>query len=109
VHTNSTPPAAHQLPPRDERLLLPVLARVLDLGHGPPALVSWVRDRLRVWNAPGGDPEPARGAPVLLRLARELVRLLPPGGIGGIGSEDLRQTLCGLRPQTICETPGGTR
>jgi hypothetical protein len=97
VYPNTAPTEGREVPLRNERALLPVLARIIDLGQGPPGLVAWVRDQLRAWSAAGGA-EPARGAPLLLRLARELIGLLPPGGESG--SAGLHQTRRGCWAQT---------
>ncbi len=51
-----------------DRRLIPILARVLDLGRGPQNLVRWVQDRVGDSDAPAG---PARTS-VLNRLAGEL-------------------------------------
>jgi hypothetical protein len=97
------PSGAHEPLPLDERPLLLVLARVIDLGQGPPGLVSWARGRLSVWGAPGGTIEGACGALVLRRLARELVRLLPPDGGLGCSGEEHRQTFCGGCRDTLLD------
>lgn len=58
--------------------LVPLIARVLDLGRGPPALVRWVRRRLAAVGAPAGRASPARRKLLLLRLARDLAAQLRP-------------------------------
>lgn len=58
-------------PPASVTRLLPVIARAVELGRGPPGLVGWVREQLR--GEPPGDPTaPDRVG----RLARELARRL---------------------------------
>jgi hypothetical protein len=60
-----------------DRRLIPILARVLDLGRGPQNLVRWVQDR--VGDAPAG---PARTS-VLNRLAGELTVEIRRGAWAG--------------------------
>ena len=60
-----------------DRRLIPILARILDLGRGPQGLVRWVQDR--VGDAPAG---PAR-ATVLNRLAGELAGEIRRGAWAG--------------------------
>lgn len=57
--------------------LIPVVARAVELGRGPPDLVRWVRDRFA---ALGGEAGTDHGRPVLRRVANELARLLPRAG-----------------------------
>ncbi|HVK12890.1 MAG TPA: hypothetical protein VM597_29325 [Gemmataceae bacterium] len=60
-----------------DRRLIPILARVLDLGRGPQGLVRWVQDR--VADAPSG---PGRTS-VLNQLAGELTVEIRRGAWAG--------------------------
>jgi len=100
VYPNDNPSIDNQ-PLSDEQPFLPILARIIDLGQGPPGLVSWVRERLGVLRMSAGDPETDCGTPILLRMARELIRLLPPGMRPGIPPEALQQTLWGRGAETL--------
>src|SRR5262249_25381478 len=85
----------------DVRRFLPVLARVVDLGRGPPGLVAWVQHRLRAWNTPTESLSATCHRQVLLRLARELTRLLQGDGQEMNLGEELQQTVLGYRSGTI--------
>ncbi|MBP3954054.1 hypothetical protein J8F10_01915 [Gemmata sp. G18] len=85
------------MPITNERLLLPVLARVIDLGQGPPGLVSWVQHQLTSWNVPTSDTEAA----VLRRLACELLRVLPPGEREARSDEKNCPTVCASPLETV--------
>ncbi|AMV25299.1 hypothetical protein VT84_12940 [Gemmata sp. SH-PL17] len=80
-----------------ERALLPVLARVLDLGQGPPGLVSWVQYQLTSWNLPGTGPSES----VLHRLACELLHALPNNESEGRSDEGCNQTVCTSPLETV--------
>lgn len=56
---------------RDEYVLIPLIARAIELGRGPPSLLEWVVRRI------GADPI-TRGA--IVQLACELRRIIdgPP-------------------------------
>jgi hypothetical protein len=78
--------------------LVPVLARVVELGRGPPALVRWVRDRL----GRAGGVGAGRG-PAVRQLARELARLLARDGAVGTLPHHAGRTLrlpAGREPQS---------
>ena len=92
--------ATHAPTPSDEQRFLPVLARAVDLGRGPPGLVAWVQHRLRAWNTPTENLEAPRQRPVLVRLARELARLLQGDGQEMNLGEELRQTVSGCHSRT---------
>lgn len=64
-------------PPAPDRRLIPILARVLDLGRGPQGLVRWVQERV------GRDPVRAPRTTVLNRLAGELAVEIRGGGWAG--------------------------
>ncbi|HKB03755.1 MAG TPA: hypothetical protein VKD90_16140 [Gemmataceae bacterium] len=70
----------------------PVLARVIELGRGPPGLVRWVQEQLE---RPAAAP-PAARASAILRLAGELSRLLRRAGAGATLAAYSRRTLPGL-------------
>ncbi len=53
---NGQPGSTAGEPPEEVQRLLPVLARVFDLGRGPPGLVWWVRRQLAASGAPTGRP-----------------------------------------------------
>jgi hypothetical protein len=77
VHANGLPESASgELPTGDESRFLPILARIIDLGRGSPELVLWVQMQLEALNVRLGSLESARGASILVQLARELARLL---------------------------------
>jgi len=57
-------------PPAEARRLTPVLARALDLGRGPPGLVSWLAR-----HRPGSSTE------TLARLADELNQRIRTAGV----------------------------
>lgn len=77
--------------------LEPVVARVMEVGAGPPALVAWVRTQL-------GAAPPASPGEVGLRraqarvLAARLGRVLGRGRAATTAAEDRGQTLGPQRP-----------
>ena len=86
--------------PAAEARLVPILARAIELGRGPPGLVQWVRGRLAAGGAesntgPGAVPH----KPLLRRLAGELARVLRPGGVDETLTDRFRQTLRSRLPE----------
>lgn len=67
---------SRELPIGDESRFFPILARILELGRGPPALMKWVQGQLEVLNVRPESLESARVAQILGKLARILARLL---------------------------------
>jgi PAS domain S-box-containing protein len=79
--------------PAAEARLIPVLARALDLGRGPPGLVSWVRSRVPASVTAGRDDGVARRGTLLKRLAGELSRMLPQSALETIVGRGSQPTL----------------
>jgi hypothetical protein len=75
VHANYRPGSrSSELPDECESRFLPILARILDLGRGPPELVMWVHWQLEAMNLPLERLESIRVAPILGQLACILAR-----------------------------------
>ena len=62
-------------PPAEATRLVPVLVRAIELGRGPPALVSWLAGR---YPSGHGNRPPAAE---LARLAAELSHLVQRAGV----------------------------
>lgn len=73
--------------------LVPVVARALEVGGGPPGLEKWVR-------AAAGPRAQARSANdgLVRDLARRLAERLNRGGINGTVADQHRQTVRAERP-----------
>ena len=59
-----------------ELCFIPILARILELGRGPPDLVRWVQWQIKALNVPDGNLKAAGVDPILNRLVLILARLL---------------------------------
>jgi len=88
----------------EDLVLLPVLARIFDVGRGPPALTGWVRHRLGEWNAPVVSIPGHRSRSILIRLARELSKLLKIDDQKGTTEGQFAQTLLSLVPSAATTT-----
>jgi hypothetical protein len=71
--TSSNSFSAHRFPDGETRLV-PVVARAVELGRGPPWLVRWVRSQLT-------GPAVAADPTIVRRLARDLARLVGSTGV----------------------------
>ena len=72
--------------------LMPVLARVLEVGGGPPALRNWVR------SAAGAESGVAKDDGLVRDLARRLADRLNRGGLWGTLAHEHGQTVRAERP-----------
>jgi hypothetical protein len=64
-----------------ELRLIPIIARVIELGRGPPGLVWWVQNRLLEVSAAAGTYHPLSRKPIVRWLAYELAQALLKDGL----------------------------
>jgi CheY-like chemotaxis protein len=93
--------------PADAARLLPVISRALDLGRGPPALMSWLRERLPRSRPHDPNPSSAERASMLNRLAIEAAELLNRPANGTVVSHGSWHTLATGVFDTLSFTSGG--
>src|SRR5437762_3241820 len=104
--TGETGYAQDEAAPTLSAALIPVLARTVEVGGGPPGLRNWVRAAV---GGAGIDPSGGGANDRLVRdLARRLAGRVNRGGLRGTVAQEHRQTVRAERPGLEGRHPGET-
>ena len=99
--TSDGPDCRREAQHPDVARLLPVLARAMDLGRGPPALILWLRERLQRIRASSAEPDAFACTSVLNRLANDVADLLDRPQPAMFPTQRDRQTLSPVCSETV--------